>query len=484
MPAWLLPAVGADFAGQPRMSSIATVALLTCKLPGLQRLAIGVDGSGQAEFCQSLRHMTALTSLDLLGGAPVSSKALAMLSALPALRELRVQPAVGTGGSEPSSLEEHGLLALTQLRHLGVRLRGRPAEGLCRDLLALTRRRAAPALVELELSRCVWSAEVGACIAGLTSLTRLKLEALECVRPARASASASRAAMSVDLQPLMALRGGMRAFELSASTGSIAGVVRGLGRLWAAWAPTLEDVRLSDLSVAELDPWDTLPALGRCGSLTSLRLLLREPMAHQVGAVDVGGLPATLKRLALRNVTVTGDPAALRGRMASLEALSLRQCDVVESSALPPNRQLTMLLGTAMRCGTMRRGPMRGVVPLAEALPGLRSLELVALPGLRDDDFAGLGRLTALTTLLVCASGTVEVTHAALQALTGLTRLRQLRWHVGDVTDLLPDVASLRCLESLVALHLPSYLHGQFARWSAYNALPPLCDVHVEMPLP
>lgn len=76
------------------------------------------------------------------------------------------------------------------------------------------------------------------------------------------------------------------------------------------------------------------------------------------------------------------------------------------------------------------------------------------------------------------------MTHAALQALGGLSRLRQLRWHVGDVTDLLPDVEAVRSLSSLVALHLPSYLHGQFARWSAYNALPPLCDVHVEMPLP
>jgi hypothetical protein len=52
------------------------------------------------------------------------------------------------------------------------------------------------------------------------------------------------------------------------------------------------------------------------------------------------------------------------------------------------------------------------------------------------------------------------------------------------VTDLLPDVAALKGLSSMVALHLPSYLHGQFSRWSAYNALPPLCDVHVEMPLP
>lgn len=55
-----------------------------------------------------------------------------------------------------------------------------------------------------------------------------------------------------------------------------------------------------------------------------------------------------------------------------------------------------------------------------------------------------------------------QVTHAALQLLAGLTKLRQLRWHVGDVTDLLPDVAAVKSLSSLVSLHLPSYLHGQF----------------------
>ena len=77
-----------------------------------------------------------------------------------------------------------------------------------------------------------------------------------------------------------------------------------------------------------------------------------------------------------------------------------------------------------------------------------------------------------------------QVTHAALQALSGLSRLRQLRWHVGDVTDMLPDVSCFKGLASLVAFHLPSYLHGQFARWNGYSALPPLCDAHVEMPLP
>lgn len=80
---------------------------------------------------------------------------------------------------------------------------------------------------------------------------------------------------------------------------------QGLGKLWSAWAATLEDVRLLDLSVAELDPHATLPALGACGALTSLRLLLREPMAPDLACVDVGALPPRLEQLALRHVVVT-----------------------------------------------------------------------------------------------------------------------------------------------------------------------------------
>ena len=52
--------------------------------------------------------------------------------------------------------------------------------------------------------------------------------------------------------------------------------------------------------------------------------------------------------------------------------------------------------------------------------------------------------------------------------------------------------AGVTPLHALLDRHMQAFitctdgwqLHGQFARWSAYNALPPLCDVHVEMPLP
>jgi hypothetical protein len=87
---------------------------------------------------------------------------------------------------------------------------------------------------------------------------------------------------------------------------------QGLGKLWSAWAPTLEDVKLVDVSVGELDPWQTLPALGACGALTSLRLLLREPMAPEVAVLDVGALPQRLQQLALRHMVLTGSEATQR----------------------------------------------------------------------------------------------------------------------------------------------------------------------------
>lgn len=65
-----------------------------------------------------------------------------------------------------------------------------------------------------------------------------------------------------------------------------------------------------DVSVAELDPWATLPALGACSKLKELCLLLREPMAAEVGVVDVAALPAGLASLALRHVVLTGSDIA------------------------------------------------------------------------------------------------------------------------------------------------------------------------------
>jgi hypothetical protein len=76
-PAWLQPAApGAALTGVPRMPASALAGLVARKLPGLQALTAAADAHDQAEFFLELRRLGALSSLDLLGGAPVQSKAL------------------------------------------------------------------------------------------------------------------------------------------------------------------------------------------------------------------------------------------------------------------------------------------------------------------------------------------------------------------------------------------------------------------------
>jgi hypothetical protein len=90
--------------------------------------------------------------------------------------------------------------------------------------------------------------------------------------------------------------------------------------------------------------------------------------------------------------------------------------------------------------------------------------------------------LTCLTSLSVLGIGNPGLSHGGLLGLTRLEKLRVLRWHVGDVLELMPDMGALAKLKGLVALHIPTWLHAQMERWGAYAVLDslPLCDVHVE----
>jgi hypothetical protein len=89
VPAWLQPAAGASFTGLPRMPSASAATLLVLKLPSLQRLVIANDALSQVDFFSQLQCLSALTSLDLLTGAPVQSKPLQVGTAPPLAREGR-----------------------------------------------------------------------------------------------------------------------------------------------------------------------------------------------------------------------------------------------------------------------------------------------------------------------------------------------------------------------------------------------------------
>jgi hypothetical protein len=128
------------------------------------------------------------------------------------------------------------------------------------------------------------------------------------------------------------------------------------------------------------------------------------------------------------------------------------------------------------------------LVLLRQHATRLAQLELADLQWLTDDLLcvaAAVPSLRGLASLSVIGVGNQAITHGGLLGLTGLGRLRRLRWHVGDALALMPDMAALGCLKGLVALHLPIWLHAQLDRWGAYAVLDdlPLCDVHVEVPV-
>ena len=67
-----------------------------------------------------------------------------------------------------------------------------------------------------------------------------------------------------------------------------------------------------------------------------------------------------------------------------------------------------------------------------EGLVGLKDLQLldVAHP-IDDHHLQSLSLLTQLTSLGVTAIGNPGVTNLPLHSLTGLTKLRKLKWHAG-----------------------------------------------------
>lgn len=87
--------------------------------------------------------------------------------------------------------------------------------------------------------------------------------------------------------------------------------------------------------------------------------------------------------------------------MKRLSSVSLRQCTVIPPDGLPDN-----LLHSGAALSPER---VHHTAPLLGGLRALRCVELVAMPHLRDADFRAIGHMTALTSLLVCASGNVQV---------------------------------------------------------------------------
>jgi hypothetical protein len=130
--------------------------------------------------------------------------------------------------------------------------------------------------------------------------------------------------------------------------------------------------------------------------------------------------------------------------------------------------------------------PLPPLLQFLQHTPQLHMLELIHLPWLTDEVLSAAAQKTqlrGLSSLSVVGIGNQQLTHGALLGLTGLSKLRELRWHVGSPFDLLPDVQALAQLQGLMTVHFPHWLCAQFERWGGYAVLEelPMCDVNAEM---
>lgn len=160
--------------------------------------------------------------------------------------------------------------------------------------------------------------------------------------------------------------------------------------------------------------------------------------------------------------TRAGYPVILRDSPAQPDSLAAARTAGSASTLLPP------------------------LLQFLQHTPQLHMLELIHLPWLSDallSAAAAQTQLRALRSLSVVGIGNQHLTHGALLGLTRLSKLRELRWHVGSVLDLMPDVQALAQLQGLMIVHFPHWLCGQFERWGGYAVLDsmPLCDVNAEL---
>ncbi|KAG2493197.1 hypothetical protein HYH03_008617 [Edaphochlamys debaryana] len=106
-----------------------------------------------------------------------------------------------------------------------------------------------------------------------------------------------------------------------------------------------------------------------------------------------------------------------------------------------------------------------------QALPSLTSLDLVDVAGLSDAQAVGLGALGGLTSLGVVATGPSCLHSSSLAVASGLTRLRRLRWAVGDALDTPPHPEVLKPLRRLAVLELSHGMWARLGRWGGAGGL-------------
>jgi hypothetical protein len=184
-------------------------------------------------------------------------------------------------------------------------------------------------------------------------------------------------------------------------------------------------------------------------------------------------------------------------RRVSLETVSLAKCvlDGIQKGASTRKGDPIIVVNgyqpwcstsSSSSASTQQQQQQYPLQLLLQHTPKLRTLELIDLPWLSD---AVLGAAAAepnmrgLRSLSVVGVAQQQPTNGGLLGLTRLRKLRELRWHVGDSLEPMPDLQALVQLKGLMRLHIPIWLHNKMERWGGYAALDsmPLCDVNVDL---
>ncbi|WIA15982.1 hypothetical protein OEZ85_012722 [Tetradesmus obliquus] len=451
-----------------RMSSINSH--LSGLSPKLKHSLRGLTLGGGFTWCKAalacIASLTGLTSLQLLqtkadqwSGVQIDLSVLAQLKHMvkftmqfPHDLQLQVKFTVEQqeGGSSSSG---------SSRRHSGGGKRGKKQQKVpssTRDVSGLLR--AWPALQSLQLSQLTPAAVADTCwdMRQLTALTSLCLQVAPSAAAVAAVAASGGSASPTFLQDvtvslkLEQMPEGLQQLQLTGCTLQVP--------YYVPFCDALASLSLSHCWLQRC--WD--PSLSQAALPSPTAAAARTPGPSSAGSSALSYSSSMLQQQPL---------VVLLRQLQHLQQLELAN---MHHSQL--NDALLAAAAAAAAPGVTSNAP-------AAAAAGATSSSAAALasgPGLTGS--ASGSSLRCLTSLSVLGIGNPGLSHGGLLGLTTLKQLRLLRWHVGDVLELMPDMGALAKLKGLVALAIPTWLHAQMERWGAYAVLDslPLCDVHVE----
>ncbi|EFJ46424.1 hypothetical protein VOLCADRAFT_93200 [Volvox carteri f. nagariensis] len=478
------------------------------KLTSLRRLALVLEESpwdwdederGGGAQLTTLTALTGLTELRL-GGAPVSGEsARTFLRAAQQLRRLALM-------FDPFSgrLHERRELALWKmLHHVELQLQRRLLESDI-PLLTLGLKNN---LRSLHLRSCTVSSYSVTALSNLTALTELSFDAWQPIGltvGAQEDDSSAAAAVRTALVELLAGPLGMQLevlrMDLSDPSKDIYGDMARLAETWAQGS--LRVLHLVNTDGYSLSFTGALASLAGLTRLRDLRVSVQGQACRDYSALKVAWLPPNLTCLELVGIHLPcGEEELLHAEQQSEQQQAAAEGhggtweEGQSCGSLQPERASepaaaagagldcrSLISGRVVNCGHARLRHLQRLSlhscrykccsHLKEALgpallPGLVSLELNDVSGLLEEHLTGLGTLTGLTNLSVCALSHPSISSSSmLHPLRHLAALdissgqwwRMSRWHIASgLGEVLPLCELTKQLPTFL---LPSTLHG------------------------